>query len=255
MSHSHGSRGTFFIGTLNNIPDVENWCTWQPPDLCREAWRACRWQHEIAPDPAEGRAGDHIQIFVHSRKQATFKQLNELLGFNGGWKQCDDVEHAINCYTYCSEEKPDSSTRHGCASQGWGSCPTGKRGPGKRTSTDAALEFLESGKRLRDLLDPENAEARRGYFLHPAGFERLHLLYQQPRNVPSEFHRREVIVFYGRTGVGKTRRVFEEAERAGLSLFRALPAAGHAWYDGLDDHDSVLFDGKRLRLSNYQVPS
>lgn len=70
-----------------------------------------------------------------------------------------------------------------------------------------------------------------------------------PQNLPSEWARRSVIIYYGPAGAGKSRRVRDECFAAGKRLWVAPIGASGVWHDGYDGHDAALFDDYRGGVS------
>lgn len=250
MSHSKEPRehaSQFFIGTIwfDVQTTDEDLCTWDASsDEAIALLHACRWQHEIAPDPEPGKSGHHIQIFCHSKKRIRWQALDKLFGLAESerhWDVCKGIAHAQECWGYCGEEKKDPTSRHGCPSQGWGERPG--RGLDTGVVVDAGIAFAKSGKRLADILLPENTEAARCLLLHPSGFKSVRRIAQQPRNTPDEWQLRYGVCLWGEGGLGKSRRVRAECASARLSLWVAPTAPGGLWFDGYDGHDCALFDG------------
>jgi hypothetical protein len=118
--------------------------------------------------------------------------------------------------------------------QEFGTLPKGR---GSRTDLAAALACVKAGGRKRQLLEE-----------HTQAYARAHrvlgeamLVYATPRNwVPV------VRVYWGETGVGKTKRAFEESEET------PYMHSGGMWFDGYDGESNVIFDdfgGSEFKLT------
>lgn len=107
--------------------------------------------------------------------------------------------------------------------------------PGKRTDIEAAAEILANGGTVKRVAE-EHPVTFIKYF---KGIERLHsVLNDKPRNWKTP---KEVIVFYGLTGTGKTRKVYEETEEElGEGMVWTYP--GNNWFDGWERGMNALFD-------------
>ncbi len=81
---------------------------------------------------------------------------------------------------------------------------------------------------------------------HPVVYTKFHkglgALYSMCHGPTLEFKPREVIVYWGSAGTGKTRAVYEIAKSTGSSFFRAPAASNTPWFDGYAGQDIVLFD-------------
>lgn len=107
----------------------------------------------------------------------------------------------------------------------YGTLPAGK---GHRTDLDQLVQDIKSGKTFRDIADEYPAAILR----YGSGVVRLRHMYMPDRANPPEIH-----VFWGPTRSGKTRRVWEFADKNELWV-----APGDRWFDGYDQHPTVLFD-------------
>jgi len=215
----------------------------------------------------------HIQIFLRTRGQHRYRGLNDLLGIGHGnkWLVCNDP---YACWNYCGEEKEDPSSRHGCASQciGVRPRPSARRG-GRPTVTERSLRLgvlragLLRGERLSQLVRDEQCFEL--FIKHPSGIKFVQQLLSTPENTPEvirkcsftllivfgyfrisvytliltqEWSARDVYVYWGATGTGKSRAAREYCQAAGLSLWVSPIGAKGLWYDGYDGHDCALFD-------------
>lgn len=104
-----------------------------------------------------------------------------------------------------------------------------RAGAGRRTDLVAVAALVREGASARRIAD-EHPEASIRY---GNGIQRLRILMAPPdRQDPPE-----ISVFWGATGLGKTRRVHGEVHRDALWIH-----PGDRWFDGYDNHDAVLFD-------------
>lgn len=102
-------------------------------------------------------------------------------------------------------------------------------GSGRRSDLGAVAELVRGGASMRRIAD-EHPEAVLRY---GNGISRLRL-YSKPaeRDGPPE-----VRVYWGATGLGKTRRVHSECPSQDLWIH-----PGDRWFDGYDGQEAVLFD-------------
>ncbi|APA62654.1 putative replication protein [uncultured virus] len=112
------------------------------------------------------------------------------------------------------------------------------KGRGQRTDIAGCVNQIKAGKSLREITE-----------LHPeiilrygSGVLRLRQHYRPTRETPPQ-----IWVFWGPTGTGKTRRVWEFTDPNELWVH-----PGERWFDGYDGHPAVLFDdfdGSWFKLS------
>lgn len=103
--------------------------------------------------------------------------------------------------------------------------------PGKRTDLLALAQSITVDKLSRKRLAEEHPEAVLRY---PRGIEALYEYTAAPRDpaIPKQVH-----VYWGATGTGKTRTAFEENPDA----YVWGPEQGK-WFNGYHDHKTVIFD-------------
>lgn len=107
----------------------------------------------------------------------------------------------------------------------WGTLPAGQ---GSRTDLAQVVGLIQSGKSMREVARiSASAVVRYG-----GGLQRLQQLHRPERESPPQ-----IWVFWGKTGTGKTRRVWEFVDTQELWVH-----PGDKWFDGYDGHKAVLFD-------------
>lgn len=106
---------------------------------------------------------------------------------------------------------------------------------GKRNDLLAAKSMLDEGATMQDL-----SQELFGVFLK---YERGLYSYLA-HNAEPRMWEMEVYVFWGDTGVGKTKRVYEEAKSSGGSVYPMAQnyKGGVVWWDGYHGQDIVLID-------------
>lgn len=165
----------------------------------------------------------HLQCFVSFSKKKRFAYVKGLFG---------DRIHAEKAKgspeqnrTYCSK---------GGEFAEFGTCP---RGRGARTDIASALAAVKAGASRRILIEEHTLAYARA---HRVLGEAL-LLYSRTRDWCPV-----VRVYFGETGIGKTRRAFEETEST------PYMHSGGQWFDGYDEHEDVIFDdfgGSEFKLT------
>lgn len=117
----------------------------------------------------------------------------------------------------------------------YGTLPAGS---GERTDLARVVADIKKGKTMRELSENHPTAVLR----YGSGVLRLRQYVRPSRNNPPQIH-----VFHGDPGTGKTRRVWEFADHSELWVH-----PGNQWFDGYDQHPSVLFDdfeGSWFKLS------
>lgn len=159
----------------------------------------------------------HIQGYVELAKRSRISSLKSLISgrahfeiSRGTAKQASD---------YC---KKDGSF----AESGVISCETSRQG--RRTDLEAVKEKLDNGICMADIADSHFEE----WLKFNKAFNHYRLL-----RAPRREWVTEVIVYYGPTGTGKTRKVHEEEKDLWVATDNTLK-----WFDGYENHEAVLFD-------------
>lgn len=166
----------------------------------------------------------HLQGFVSFSRRKSLSQCKSIIGVRahlevakGTPKQAAD---------YC---KKDGEFEE------FGTLP---KGQGSRTDLSAVVSAVKEGKSLREIADENPAAIIR----YGNGIQRLRMFFRPERTIPPQ-----IKVFWGPTGTGKTRRVWEFADHEKLWVH-----PGDKWFDGYDGHPLVLFDdfdGSWFKLS------
>ena len=111
-------------------------------------------------------------------------------------------------------------------------------GQGNRSDLAECVKAIKAGKSIRELADEFPGTIIR----YGNGIQRLRVLHRIERTGPPE-----IWTLWGKTGTGKTRRVWEFADIDSLWVH-----PGDRWFDGYDGHLAVLFDdfdGSWFKLS------
>lgn len=165
----------------------------------------------------------HLQCYVSFSRKQRLSQVKSIFG---------DRVHAEK-----AKGSPEQNKKY-CEKEGdsfeYGNCP---RGRGARTDLSAAIAAVKAGASRRILIEE-----------HGIAYSRAHrvlgeamLIYARTRDWAPV-----VRVYYGETGIGKTRRAFEETESS------PYMHSGGQWFDGYDEHEDVIFDdfgGSEFKLT------
>lgn len=156
----------------------------------------------------------HLQGYVSFRKRVAFGHVKSLFGAKAHLEPARG--NPTQASTYC---KKDGDFEE------FGELPGGS---GQRTDLIAVAEAIKQGETLRAISERYPAAVLR----YGSGVQRLRAHYR-----PSRDQAPEIQCFWGPTGCGKTRRVWEFVKHDELWLH-----PGGQWFDGYDGHRSVLFD-------------
>lgn len=156
----------------------------------------------------------HLQGYIAFSKRRTLSSVKKCLGgkahlepMRGTPKQASD---------YCKKDDDFSE---------FGTLPEGR---GSRSDLRAVVLKVQEGASMRAIAE-EHPETLVRY---GGGVLRLKRLFPQTRDWQPQ-----IWVFWGKTGSGKTRRVFEFTRDQELWVH-----PGERWFDGYDGHSAVLFD-------------
>ena len=156
----------------------------------------------------------HLQGYVAFKQRKALGPVKTLLG---GTAHLEPAKGSpAQASEYCKKDKDFEE---------YGQVPAGK---GHRSDLTDVLESIKRGDSLQRIAEEHPAAALR----YGSGILRVRQLFRPKRDKPPELH-----CFWGRTGTGKTRRVWEFMDPEKLWVH-----PGHGWFDGYDDHDAVLFD-------------
>ncbi len=119
-------------------------------------------------------------------------------------------------------------------------CEAGEiaQGQGARTDLAQVAEACKAGESFAQIAERFPSAALR----YGNGIQRLRQLCRPSRTTPPQ-----IWVFWGATGSGKTRRVWQYADKEQLWLH-----PGGSWFDGYDGHKAAVFDdfdGSWFKLS------
>lgn len=103
-------------------------------------------------------------------------------------------------------------------------------GQGARTDLKGIKTRLDSGANMREIADEYFGD----FIRYHKGFKEYSILRGKRRSLDNP---PEVIVYWGRTGSGKTRRVWEDNDPNDIWVY-----PGGGWFDGYDGQSVALFD-------------
>ena len=164
--------------------------------------------HESAPDTGT----PHLQGYVKFEARKTLRQVRRLIRdahltkANGSPQQNRE---------YCSKEDENFVE--------YGECPGGQ---GTRNDIHEAAQAAIGRVPLKDLANTYPTT----FIKYHRGLERLRGLNDSTRDWKTEVH-----CYYGATGLGKTKKAWEDHPEAYIH-------PGGNWFDGYDGHGTVIFD-------------
>lgn len=168
----------------------------------------------------------HLQGFVSFSRRKTLNQCRQIISTRAHLEVAKGTPQ--QAATYC---KKDGDFEE------FGNVPQGQ---GKRSDLAAVVDSIKQGKNMREIAE-ENPSA---VIRYGTGIQRLRMLHRPARVTPPQ-----IKVFWGKTGTGKTRRVWEFADHSQLWVH-----PGDKWFDGYDGQPLVLFDdfdGSWFKLSYF----
>lgn len=127
--------------------------------------------------------------------------------------------------TYCKKE--ESRAQHPDAGpHEFGEIPPGQ---GHRSDLDSVVNMVKEGKSVEEVA----TTAPREYIKYHRGIEALMTQYNKKRRTEKP----KVVWYWGDSGVGKTRRAYEEA---GENVYVKDPS--NKWWDGYENEKNVIID-------------
>lgn len=192
--------------------------------------RYCCYQGEHAPSTGEF----HFQGYIELNEPCRLRQLRSILGVGAS-----DVHFERRRGTrdqaraYCLDRlKPGVYLDEPPVEYGRWRASAARTGRASRLAT--ACEHLAAGRRVPDVaLEDLETFAR-----YAKSYDRISAMVALRQ--PATFLRKEVKLYIGPTGCGKTRKAYEEHP----SLYR-VPSArsgGIPWFDGYAQEEAILFD-------------
>lgn len=205
-------RGKYWCFTLNNYTDEDLLAIskWYDDGLVDFAIVGKELGQNETP---------HLQGYVQVPQRVRLRQLKRLLpGLDRAHLESAQGSPEANI-AYCS--KSDAHPMQ------LGSPKL--RTQGARSDLEALHQSLKQGCSLRSLCDNHFG----AYLRYQRGIHAARSIYSTPRNWVTS-----VIVYYGRTGLGKTRAVYDNLP----SPDALYTHVGGQWFDGYDGQSIVLFD-------------
>lgn len=247
------ARSCSWVFTLNNYDGHGDGSA----ERCRErleraADRFCTFmcfQCERAPTTDT----PHLQGFLYLVAPRTLRGLKSSV-FAHALEQGVHLEVAKGsrdeCYAYCSkEESRDSSAPFPFQEYGRFADVPERRGQGQRNDLAAVAGAIKSGSSMREIA----LEYPEPYMKFSSGISRLFMIHNaipRPRADDGGYSCPVVKWFYGTTGTGKTRAVFDEHKEIN-TVFRKTN--GDAWFDGYVGQPVALFDDFRAKWFSFSL--
>lgn len=270
---------------------VSPYCTWKPQFATGDdgtdgsEYGIEGWRHQHERCPQTGR--DHIQFFFSFTERSTRGQILRAIGIEADqWhvEPCESIQHAINTWAYCGEEKRDQASRCGCPSYAFGRKPEdgrrrrgcgegdgtvggrggggriGGRGGGGRPSFLPIRDALRAGASDRFIWEDDTLATIASQYTSALGIARG--VYETPNEAPAAYQKKAVFVYWGDTGRGKSRQVRAECHELGLRLWSTpIGARGRAhllcWHrlsvPLQSMHDCIQILCQKSPLSQYDV--
>jgi hypothetical protein len=210
------SRARHWCFTLNN------WTEDEYAQLEHLGTKDCTIEYLIIGKEVGEEGTPHLQGFCSFRVKQSLRGAKRFLG--------------VRCHLEAARGRPYQAAEY-CRKEGeyveFGKCPPGS---GARTDLVDAVARVKSGATKSDLIEESPALLAR----YPRFFSELFLSHGKSRDWETQ-----VFVYYGETGIGKTRKAFEESNRPYMH-------SGGCWFDGYDGEEEVIFDdfgGSEFKLT------
>lgn len=171
----------------------------------------------------------HLQGYISFSVKKALGYVRNLVSTRGHFERRQGSHQQAS--DYCRKANPDGQPAKDPAADifEYGTMPASQQG--RRTDLEAVYACVRSGGRFGAVAEQFPGSAIR----YGSGIQRLISLHT-PVKPPFEIH-----VFWGTTGTGKTRRVYDFVS---ADKIWSCPGKcnGTVWFDGYDGHEVALFD-------------
>jgi hypothetical protein len=222
---ARGPQHRKWVFTWNNPPMTG-------PELLAAAEDFCAYiifQLEEAPTTGTRHFQGYVEFVRKTQFTAFMKRVGESLSLSREQYRAPHSEAARGSLdqnqAYCSKEE-------GKVEGPWSVGTPLPDCPGSRTDLVALADDIRAGLNERELYAKHPAAMLR----YTTGVTRMRALFPPARPVP------EVHLRYGPSGIGKTRWYVENWKFEQGELYVTPVTGGALWFDGMDQHRSVLID-------------
>ncbi len=172
----------------------------------------------------------HLQGYIEFNKTVRYAGAKRLMG--------TDRVHLIprsrtriKAIKYCQKDDSRVDGPRGC----WGSCLILGGTRGHRSDLDMLYQACVSTGSLRAIAD----EFPSAFIRYQRGIGASIALRARPRDSNAAV---SVIVYYGPSGVGKSRHVYEQYPPSATCFWLTMPGGGRTWWDGYMGEEVVVFN-------------
>lgn len=224
-----------FIFTHNNYTQ-EDWDKYVT-DFNKGKIRYLIMGRETAPTTGT----KHIQGFMWTPAMQTLANMKKK--YNGAWVALPGAEKGPEYWvTYCSKEDADSLCL-GIRPSDEEFRAQSPKGVGARSDLLELKKKIDEGVSAESLMDHDQ------HFVTLLHHKKAFIEYQSYKRKRTQYTKPNVVVYYGETGVNKTRRVHDYVQEHGGydEWWSWAPHLGQ-WFDGYAGQNIVLFDEFRGQL-------
>lgn len=200
-----------------NQPDAGPSRTWaftlnNPTELEWNTLRALTVSYRVLGKEVSASGTPHIQGWLVFKRTYRRRQLKDTINARAHW----EIGKAVDGENYCLKGGDFELTNN--------------RNQGKRSDLDAVWDTIKTGARINEIIEKHPS----AYIKYPNGIQKVVLAMAKPRAFEPE-----ITVYWGKTGVGKTRWVIDNEP----DLYK-VNHGGH-WWDGYNNNEAVLLDDYR----------
>lgn len=187
----------------------------------KENFKACTAQVETCPTSSR----EHIQGVVRFKQSVRYRGAQERICPGTDNLHVEICRDSRGSRRYCSKPETRSNVIDWRVDWGW------ERPQGERTDLQSVANALKEGKTYKEISNEYPVQ----FIKYFKGIKEWVNLNTDPYDGP-----RQVYIYYGEPGTGKTRR----ARTIGSSHFIANPPGsdGKMWYDGYAGQETIIFD-------------